>query len=104
MSNSSHYSGAAMISVDDAEEIAGSLHGGRPAGSYRRILRQSAHAGRGAEPAHRGHGASGATGGGEPGATGRRPRSVRRPDSAERDKLAVALQRRFEQVYPKRAP
>ena len=26
------------------------------------------------------------------------------PNSAERDKLAVALQRRFEQVYPKRAP
>jgi hypothetical protein len=26
------------------------------------------------------------------------------PSPAERDKLAVALQRRFEQVYPKRAP
>ena len=33
------------------------------------------------------------------------PRSIfGEPTAAERDALAVALQRRFEQVYPKRAP
>ncbi len=78
------------------------MHGGRPAGSYRRILGSRLTPGEvrsrfteATEPAAR-PAMAGATGEGRGLFSG--------PTPAERDKLAVALQRRFEQVYPKRAP